>query len=62
MFDLGGACVTGGAVEVVDGFVEEVAASAIAAPPTAPAATAAPATRMDLTFGMSLLRSLTVTG
>jgi hypothetical protein len=55
MFELGGACVAAGAAELVDELVDDVAASAIAAPPTTPAATAAPVTRMDLMFLMSLL-------
>jgi hypothetical protein len=56
MFD-GRACgPLGGAVPVeVDDEPDELAASAIAPPPIAAAATAAPVTSMDLSFGMSLL-------
>jgi hypothetical protein len=51
----GGACEAAGAVAGVDGVPEDVAALAIAPPPIAPAVTAAPVTRRDLMFGMSLL-------
>jgi hypothetical protein len=55
MLDAGGACVADGAVELDDELVDDVAAFAIALPPIAAAATAAPMTMMDLRFLMCLL-------
>jgi hypothetical protein len=43
-------------VELDDEPVDEVAAFAMAAPPTAAAPTAAPVTSLDLRFPMALLR------
>jgi hypothetical protein len=55
MLDRGLVCVAAGAVDV-DEPVDEVAAFAIAAPPTAAAPTAAPVTSLLLRFPMALLR------
>jgi hypothetical protein len=55
MFARGAACVGAGATKLVDEVVEELAASASVAPPTAAAATAAPVISVDLMFGISLL-------
>jgi hypothetical protein len=56
MLTPGGAWLAAGAAELDEVVLELVVASAIAAPPIAAAATAAPVTRIDLRFGMSLLR------
>ena len=57
MLEARGACAAG-AVELEDDVDVELAALAIAAPPTAAAATAAPVTSIDLMFLMSLLCAL----